>query len=322
MTEPLQSHVPSGSALAERRASLQITTAQAASQLLLSQRHIDALEADDPSAFYNITFFEQARRRYAQLLGLIEPSAQPTEAPPETEILPPPAASHSSSAPPAFERGRGERGKPRALLAGILLLLVLGVLAWQGDALRGAISGWFAAPTPEVALPAAPALEPATQGAAEPASAQDVPAETPSMDTPPAQDTPPQTGATQEATKPAKTVARSTAGPLTDGSANAPETAVGDTAYLFEAQRLCWIFARESSGKEVQLTLKAGQRLTLPSQLAYLAVGDLGAVRVWVDGSQRDLSSFSANGRVARLGPAELRALRSGSGRDPAAGVD
>lgn len=319
MTEPLQSHAPPGSALAQRRAGLQMTTAQAASQLLLSQRHVEALEADDPSAFYNITFYEQARRRYARLLGLIDSSAEPTETLLEADTRPPPVASHSASAPPTFGR---ERRNPLGLLAGILLLVVLGVLAWQADALQGAISGWFAGPSSEDALPAAPALEPAIQDAAEPANRQDVPGEAPTTDKPPAQEPPPQTGATQDATRPAKAVAKSTADRHTEDSANAPETGVGDAAYLFEAQRLCWVFARATSGKETKITLKTGQRLTLPSQLAYLAVGDLAAVRVWVDGSQRDLSPFSADGRIARLGPAELRTLRSQAGRDPADGAD
>ncbi len=292
-----------------------MTLAQVAGSLLLSQRHVEALEADDPSAFYNHTFYEQARRRYAVLLGLAAPPDEPLdtpiaadlEAPPVPPITPRPAATSSSSTRRTSPVTGARIG---SVLLALLLLASTAFLIWQRDGLIEMLERVLGSDVQDPA--GVPSAEPEPQ----PSPPEAMPSAMESAA--PLQPALAPTGPTR--TPPAGAVAESP--PQQPNSVVAPEEIpnigvgeqVGDAAYLFEAQRLCWVFARETNGKETKVTLKAGQRLALPGRLAYLAVGDLSAVRVWVDSSERDLATFSANGRVARLGPAELRVLRNGAG--------
>ncbi len=290
MTETLPSQGPSGSDLRARRTELQMTLAQVAGALLLSQRHVEALEADEPTAFYNHTFYQQARRRYAVLIGLSAPPDEPAPPPIEVDFeRPPPAVTARPSAVSTTRRHRPVR-RLQAVLVALFAVALAGLLVWQGNGPPGMlVSDIEPSPQPATATP------------------PDVPDAVPEQ---PAA-VPDAAGATPVAEPAARsTIDNTPAGPL---DTNAAEPAV-DAVYLFEAQRLCWVFARQINGKETKVTLKAGQRLALPGLLRYLAVGDLAAVRIWVDGSERDLQGFSADGKVARLGPAELRELRSGAG--------
>ena len=289
-----------------------MTLAQVAGALLLSQRHVEALEADEPTAFYNHTFYDQARRRYAVLLGLAAPPDEPPatpiaadlEAPPVPQITLRPTAS-STISPHRASPVTGAR--IRAALLALVLVVSTALLIWQRDALVEMLER---VPGSDPQTPAeVPSAEPEPPPA--PPDATPSTAESPlSRESAPAVDMPPQANGVPDATRPPPNSIVATEEVPNIGVGEHP----GDAAYLFEAQRLCWVFARETSGKETKVTLKAGQRLALPAQLNYLAVGDLSAVRIWVDSSERDLASFSANGRVARLGPAELRVLRNGSG--------
>jgi len=284
-----------------------MTLAQVANELLLSKRHVQALEAEDPGAFYNHTFYQQAQRRYASLLGFaVAPVAE--TAGPEVAVVEPlplakpptladmPAGLGATRAGPAEKKGRGLR---TALL--VVLMLATALLVWRGETLVDGVLGMMERG------PAAAPQEPSTGTSTEPVEAAEA-APTTGQDY----------GTAQESVEVPKAAAVANALASIDSTSGGEIESVGivpvgEAVYLFDAHRLCWIFAREVSGKETQVTLKAGQRLALPGQLSYLAVGDVSAARVWVDGSERDLSGFSSNGRVARLGPAELRLLRNGA---------
>ncbi|MFZ4498363.1 MAG: helix-turn-helix domain-containing protein [Burkholderiales bacterium] len=295
MTESPQTRGLSGSDLAARREQMQMTLAQVAGALLLSQRHVEALEADEPAAFYNRNFYDQARRRYAVLLELVDakaPSAiepAPADESPAPVLLPRQAADSLGTRPAAAPA----RGLPTKALILALLASTAGIyVVSQGDAVLESIRG--ALPTAPVATaPLAPARDDAVPESA-PSTAQPLPAP---LDKP-----------TGNGPGPDSSAPDARQAPNLVPQATAPEP-----AFLFEAQRLCWVFARQTSGQETKVTLKAGQRLALPEDLRYLAVGDLSAIRILVDGEPRDLGAFSSDGRVARLGPAELRSLRTGS---------
>jgi len=314
MTETLQNRDPSGDDLRARRTELNMTLAQVAGALLLSQRHVEALEADDPAAFYNHTFYQQARRRYAVLLGLSAPPDVPviaaTEAEPEPQTLAQaPAHATAVSADQPRRAAPVSGARISAVLAMVIALALTALLVWQGETLLGMLAD-DPAPTPPLVADApieVPDPVPETVMAADPAEGATATKES-ATPAPASTDTPPPKVA-PDAPKP---LSGPVAGTAIESGIEIIAPAA-ETVYLFEAQRLCWVFARENSGKETKVTLKAGQRLNLPGQLSYLAVGDLAAVRVWVDGSERNLAAFSANGRVARLGPAELRVLRNGT---------
>jgi len=314
MTEPLRGHDLPGRTLAARREELQMTLAQVAGSLLLSQRHVEALEADDPAAFYNHTFYEQARRRYAVLLGLVLAPDEPLDEPTKSDLEPPPvpqvvARSAAVSDSNARHESAFSSRQIRAAGLALLLLLLVALLIWQRHALFEMLGRVLGAdsqspadtlsaepeplPTPPEATPSATEFTPPSQPASLPAG----PASTPT-----------QASAVPNTLMPPP---NSDATPAGVPSVGVDEPVSGAT-YVFEAQRLCWVFARETTGKETKVTLKAGQRLSLPGRLAYLAIGDLAAVRVWVDGAERDLTPFSTDGRVTRLGPQELRAVQDG----------
>ncbi|MBU3694691.1 MAG: helix-turn-helix domain-containing protein [Rhodocyclaceae bacterium] len=88
------------------------------------------------------------------------------------------------------------------------------------------------------------------------------------------------------------------------------EAAAEAGPYHLEAQGPSWIFTRDSSGKETESTLRAGQTLSLPEDLAFLAVGDVNVVSFSVDGVEQNLAAFSKDGRVARLKQSDLERLR------------
>ena len=293
-----------------------MTLAQVAGSLLLSQRHIEALEADDPAAFYNHAFYERARRRYVVLLGLAAPSDEPLSTPIEAD-LEAPALPQITPWPTAPSTSSTRRASPvtgsriRTALMVLVLLIPTAILVWQRDALIEMLERAVGTdPQHPAEAPSAEPEAPPTPPGATPSTMGPTPLSQPLIAPAGTTGAPPPASAVTEASRPPpKNLVTADEEPAIDIT----ET-VGDAAYLFEAQRLCWVFAREISGKETKVTLKAGQRLALPGELNYLAVGDLSAVRVWVDNSERDLGTFSANGRVARLGPAELRVLRNGAG--------
>ena len=303
MVESLPCRVPPGSVLAERRMESQMTTAQVSRALLLSQRHIEALEADDPSAFYNASFYEQARRRYAELLGLELPPDAPS---PSTSLLASATDRATASSPMRGSRIRtGPDIPPRksnSRWIGVTWMAIgaAGLVTWYGfgpfglpmanDEARSDRSLAAVADAPASAEPPASAEAPADAG---PRTDTSVPAQV--VTTPPASAAP-DTGSIAIA--------------ATAATASTARTAEDSSGYLFEAHRPCWVFARTTDGDVTTLTLKAGQRLTLPKQLRYLAVGDITAVRLWAQGTERDLRRFSADGHIVRLGPTELQALQ------------
>jgi len=304
----MQSEGPPGVDLRARRQELRMTQAQAAGDLLLSQRHVEALEADDPAAFYNHTFYQQARRRYAVLLGLYPPQeeptrigagAQPEPAPPSTDL-------------PAFDSAFPQRNASTRRRTAMMALVALGLagwLIWQGGALLRILPGDQVTDSPQEPDTASLAAEvaPAMPGGASPATP-------PTAAEPTAENTRPPPAPLKKPTTREPTAGAGYSNAATTGDGDATEVVSADEAvYLFEAQRLSWVFARETSGKETRRTLKAGQKLALPGELRYLAIGDVTAVRLWVEGSERDLDGYSVDGRTARLGPPELRELRTGA---------
>lgn len=300
MVDSLQCRIPPGSVLAERRMGSQMTTAQVSRALLLSQRHIEALEADDPSAFYNASFYEQARRRYAELLGLELPADAP---PPSTSLLASGTDGVTASSPMRGSRIKtgphAHSRKSNSRWIGVVWVAIgaAGLVTWYGF-------GPFGLPTandearPDRSL-AAIADAPAN---AEPPASVEAPA-----DAGPRTDT---SVPAQVVTTPPASAAPDTGSIAIAATASTAWTAEDSSGYLFEAHQPCWIFARKTDGDVTTLTLKAGQRLTLPKQLRYLAIGDITAVRLWTQGTERDLQRFSADGHIVRLGLTELRALQ------------
>jgi len=299
MSDPLQTEHVSGASLAARRGQLGMTAAEAAAALMLSQRHIEALETDQVAGFYNPSFYRQAQRRYAVLLGLA-----PAEAP--TMPAAPGAPAVSPPTPAAAARPGAATAAKRSLSMRLLALLALAAAVFaiaEGDALIALLGGASSGSAVATAPPPAPQRD----APAEPAPAAALPAPTGLPENPATVPTP--DVATAPAARAAASAAMATPPATREAVASAPPPGSPTPALLLEALGPCWVFARQTSGKETELTLSAGQQLVLPGSLSYLAVGDVSELRVFVAGAPRDLAPFSRDGRVARLRATELRLL-------------
>lgn len=326
-----------------RRERLQIAIADVANRLLLSQTQVRALEAGDASAFYNLGFYAQAMKRYRALLGLPEhavasalaqpadidasPTTQPAEDRPAASaatprLAPAPQTATAELAPPAEDHATTPKAgtplparQPRVLLPtlSLVLLLVTGIYAiTHSDTIEPALRDLLAiisspkpaavAHTAATADPADPTATGPEQGPESPASARAIP-----LDAAPAEptaDAHPPTLTAEPASAPAgPTASTSTITVVQEQPARV-------SGFELVASGLCWVFARDADGKETEVTLRPGQSISLPGNLAYLAIGDVGAVTLRVNGTERDISKLSGDSRVARLRLADLDTLR------------
>lgn len=328
-----------------RRELLQIAIADVANRLLLSQTQVRALEAGDASAFYNQGFYAQALKRYRTLLGLPEqaeasslpqpavsdtPSSSlqvtedsPTAPAATTWSAPAPQTASGDQAPPADDRSTASTGdipapsrKPRVLLPtlSLVLLLVAGIYAiTHGGAIETALRDLLAMISPP--KPAAVALieaapDPADAAETGPGQGPESPASAPAIQ-------PDATPSAPDARGPARPADSAVSPPApinpTSSIPVVPEPPTRATGFELRASGFCWVFARDADGKETEVTLRPGQSVSLPGNLAYLAIGDVDAVALRFNGSERDISKLSGDSRVARLRLADLDALRRAS---------
>jgi len=321
--------------LATRRERMNLSVGDVAGRLLLSKRHVLALEAADPSAFYNESFYRQAMARYRALMGLsapdqrsippipspaaqspaasipslVQPVVEPKSIPVSPALATTPTAPREPAPVPATERrerasadNSSSPGPQRSLAVLLSIALAMAAVGALMIAMPERIAqltgGWSSnqdsppepveAPAPD--KPAESAMPPAAEP--DPASAMtDAPVPAPVTEA-----APPEPPATT---------------PQRPATAMASPSAPG---FGLLATDLCWVFARDASGKETEATLRPGQRLELPASLTYLAIGDISALRVSVDGHERDLARFSKDGKVVRLRQIDLEALRPSQG--------
>jgi hypothetical protein len=319
VTDPTPETVD-GRLLAVRREEMHLAIADVADRLLLSRLQVRSLESGDVKAFYNRAFYDQAIKRYQELLGV--PGGQPssTTAPALPEAAAPiiPASpqgtditSEEADTPAAEELvdqpGAAPMKDPHNRSGVLATLLVLTALAsgvyavTHLEQLRGFAGAWLAsAPGPDTAT-VGQGSGPGTaeEAAGPPADTRSGPAETvthaEATDTAPAAE---ETAAAAADTRPATAAAAPTSRRPGDG-------------YQIEAQGLCWVFTRDANGKETEVTLRPGERIAFPGPLTFLAIGDINAISLRIDGVERDLAGLSKDGRVVRLRQADLDTLRS-----------
>jgi hypothetical protein len=314
--------------LSTRRERMQLSVGDVAGRLLLSKRLVLALEAADPSAFYNESFYRQALARYRALLalnapeqGLIPPTSEPAQSsaksipflaePVEPTSMrvapavatrpaemwdPAPAPKQGTTASANKASSTGLQRSLASLLSITLAVAAIGVLMIAAPEQIAQLTGerplrQGSLPEPREApasvYPADTPMPPATEPA--PGSAL---TDAPDLAVPATGTSAPQTPAAKPQRPTATTVAPSA------------------TGFGLEATALCWVFARDASGKETEATLRPGQKLVLPAHLTYLAIGDISALRVLVDGQERDLARLSKDGKVVRLRQSDLEMLR------------
>lgn len=319
MTDPTPETVD-GRLLAVRREEMQLAIADVADRLLLSRFQVRSLESGDVKAFYNRAFYDQAIKRYRELLSIpagqmpattaartpeaaaplmptspegTDVTAEEADTPAETELV-----DRAGTAPMKDPRNRS--GALPTLL--VLTLLASGVYAITHlEQLRGSVERWLAsAPEPDRAT--------AGQGAG-PSTAEEtagLPPDTPSAPT----ETVRHSEAAGSAPA-AEEMADTSVDTRPASAAAAPTSRQSGGGYQIEAQGLCWVFARDANGKETEVTLRPGERTAFRDPLTFLAIGDINAIRLRIDGVERDLSSLSKDGRVVRLRQADLETLRS-----------
>jgi len=344
VTEPT-THTAYVATLRARREQMNLAINDVASRLLLSSSQVRALEAGDPKLFYNDAFYQRALKQYQTLLGLPASQAgRPEPAPHATVATPTPAAlqietarqpsaashesvstraSPSGEAPPVRTPRETESSSRLPTLL-ILAALVAGIYALTHlDELSSLVGG--NTPTVPVAGSDTPAArgpaDAAPEELARPPDAAAIPESQPAqapadtaanVTTTP---TPAVAAAVQPATPPTQILTQT----LAPAAANAPghSPSKSTTAYQIEARDLCWVFARDADGKESEMTLKAGERASFSESLTFLAVGNIEAVSVRVDGVERNLAPLSKDGRVVRLRQGDLETLRSGAATAP-----
>lgn len=337
MTDPTPETVD-GRLLAVRREELQLAIADVADRLLLSRAQVRALESGEVRAFYNQAFYNQAQRRYAELLGIVagstlpeagqdQPAAEPLmtgeaarQAPVAdaalSDVAPMPPAEDLEPTPPVAGAQSGARSTGPRSAGSLTTLLVLGVLVagiysiTHMEQLRATVNR-FLAGSPAPSQTPAPAAESGSAG-----SGQDPdPVPTPPDPTPPMAESGPPAPVSPSGSAPSAAVpgAPAPADARTATADTPPGPPRSTAAYQIEAQGLCWVFARDANGKETEITLRQGERTSFPDGLTFLAIGDINAIRLRIDGVERDLASLSKDGRVVRLRQAELERLRSGS---------
>lgn len=320
MTDPTPETVD-GRLLAVRREEMQLAIADVADRLLLSRLQVRSLESGEVKAFYNRAFYDQAIKRYRELLGIPAGQTTSTTAPPPEAVtpliptLPEQTGVNTAEADTPAEEDVVERPGPAPTQdprdrSGVLpTLLVLTLLAsgvyaiTHLEQLSDTVDRWLAStPRPEPL-----------------ASGQVAGPSTPGETAEPPQD---------NSSDPTATVTHSEAAgsaPATEETLAAsadtrPASAAAPSAsrrpgggYQIEAQGLCWVFARDANGKETEVTLRQGERTSFPDALTFLAIGDINAISLRIDGVERDLSSLSKDGRVVRLRQVDLENLRSGA---------
>jgi hypothetical protein len=101
-----------------------------------------------------------------------------------------------------------------------------------------------------------------------------------------------------------------TVAPPTPDSTVSPTSRRSDIGFVIHANGLCWVFARDTSGRETEVTLRAGEDLQLARDLNYLAIGDVTAIELRFGSQTRDIVGLAKDRRVLRLNQTELSRLR------------
>ncbi|NCA24655.1 MAG: hypothetical protein EBS91_08685 [Betaproteobacteria bacterium] len=275
-----------------------------ANRLLLSPRQVRALEDGLVSAFYNQSFFNQAQTRYLELLGL---SVADTPLPFVSgagidRVTPSPVAPMlSAERPPTPSAPRTVVDTDKAPSS--TLAIVLAVLTLIGV---GAYTVYYTQTPnrPPRELPPAPeAPQPAPEVNTAPEDTAIVEAPNP-VDTPAIEVVP--------IAPPAAPLgaASPTVAPPTPDATVPPTSRRSDIGFVIHANGLCWVFARDTSGRETEVTLRAGEDLQLARDLNYLAIGDVTAIELRFGNQTRDIVGLAKDRRVLRLNQTELSRLR------------
>lgn len=296
-----------GAQLSIRRQELNWTIEHVASRLNLAARQIEALEADNHAALPGMASTRGFIRAYAKLLNL-EPAplvaALTIEASPRDDGIP---LRRPLPAAPFFQgrlapMKRGGTLRPLILIAGVLLLVVVGVMAYR--------SGWLVPLADSLGLgldtvaskgvgdaaSVAPALIPAPVARIAPPSPDAVvpqpplPVETAPMATP----TPAPPAVTADATarldKPSPAIA-----PV-------PATAQGKPLLVLKAIEDCWIEIRKPDSTPILTrTIQAGstERIDLDGPVT-VVLGNAVGIEASLRGRPLDVRAYAKN-NVARL---------------------
>ena len=293
-----------GTQLKAHRERLQMAIEDVANRLLLSPRQVRALEDGLVSAFYNQSFFNQAQTRYLELLGL---SVADTPLPFVSgagidRVTPSPVAPMlSAERPPTPSAPRTVVDTDKAPSS--TLAIVLAVLTLIGV---GAYTVYYTQTPnrPPRELPPAPeAAQPAPEVNTAPEDTAIVEAPNP-VDTPAVEVVP--------IAPPAAPLgaASPTVAPPTPDSTVSPTSRRSDIGFVIHANGLCWVFARDASGRETEVTLRTGEDLQLARDLNYLAIGDVTAIELRFGNQTRDIVGLAKDRRVLRLNQTELSRLR------------
>jgi len=293
-----------GTQLKAHRERLQMAIEDVANRLLLSPRQVRALEDGLVSAFYNQSFFNQAQTRYLELLGL---SVADTPLPFVSgagidRVTPSPVAPMlSAERPPTPSAPRTVVDTDKAPSS--TLAIVLAVLTLIGV---GAYTVYYTQTPnrPPRELPPAPeAPQPAPEVNTAPVDTAIVeppnPVDTPAVEVVPIAPPAAPLGA-----------ASPTVAPPTPDSTVSPTSRRSDIGFVIHANGLCWVFARDTSGRETEVTLRAGEDLQLARDLNYLAIGDVTAIELRFGNQTRDIVGLAKDRRVLRLNQTELSRLR------------
>ena len=293
-----------GTQLKAHRERLQMAIEDVANRLLLSPRQVRALEDGLVSAFYNQSFFNQAQTRYLELLGL---SVADTPLPFVSgagidRVTPSPVAPMlSAERPPTPSAPRTVVDTDKAPSS--TLAIVLAVLTLIGV---GAYTVYYTQTPnrPPRELPPAPeAAQPAPEVNTAPVDTAIVeppnPVDTPAVEVVPIAPPAAPLGA-----------ASPTVAPPTPDATVPPTSRRSDIGFVIHANGLCWVFARDASGRETEVTLRAGEDLQLARDLNYLAIGDVTAIELRFGNQTRDIVGLAKDRRVLRLNQTELSRLR------------
>ena len=300
-----------GTQLKAHRERLQMAIEDVANRLLLSPRQVRALEDGLVSAFYNQSFFNQAQTRYLELLGLSVADTPPpfVSGAGIDRVTPSPVAPMlSAERPPTPSAPRTVVDTDKAPSS--TLAIVLAVLTLIGV---GAYTVYYTQTPnrPPRELPPAPeAAQPAPEVNTAPVDTAIVeppnPVDTPAIDVVPiAPPAAPLGAASPTVAPPTPTIA-----PPTPDATVPPTSRRSDIGFVIHANGLCWVFARDASGRETEVTLRTGEDLQLARDLNYLAIGDVTAIELRFGSQTRDIVGLAKDRRVLRLNQTELSRLR------------
>jgi cytoskeletal protein RodZ len=293
-----------GTQLKAHRERLQMAIEDVANRLLLSPRQVRALEDGLVSAFYNQSFFNQAQTRYLELLGLSVADTPPpfVSGAGIDRVTPSPVAPMlSAERPPTPSAPRTVVDTDKAPSS--TLAIVLAVLTLIGV---GAYTVYYTQTPnrpPRELPPAREAAQPAPEVNTAPVDTAIVeppnPVDTPAIDVVPIAPPAAPLGA-----------ASPTVAPPTPDATVPPTSRRSDIGFVIHANGLCWVFARDASGRETEVTLRAGEDLQLARDLNYLAIGDVTAIELRFGNQTRDIVGLAKDRRVLRLNQTELSRLR------------